>query len=299
MLEGFICPDGQQIKLEDCYNQCRMEHRCMTLPTLKAVSEQRKWKGLASTTQCLNGTLYEYLKLTKPFYVRPESRIFMLSGTMHHAKLEDKAKEMGMTSEIALNIDRDIFDLIEPTSHGLEMTDYKLWGSFKVAKALGIVKSGKKPDPSGAIYKTTSKYGNKGTPKMVDNFVRDAGMAENWEAELQQNRYRVMLYDNFGLKLHRMQLQATVRDGNTFSARSRGVHGLVYLIPIPVLDDDYVKDYFNQKQAQLALAFEQGYWDYPCNNQETWDGIRCERYCEVAEHCPVGQIIINSKEKDF
>ena len=114
MIEGFICPDSIKTKLEDCFSKCRMGERCLTLPTLKQMSMEREWNGVASTTQLLNGTMHEFLKLTKPYYCDPQGRIFMLEGSRHHAVLEDKAKELGLPSEIPLSVDRDIFDLLEP-----------------------------------------------------------------------------------------------------------------------------------------------------------------------------------------
>ena len=146
MLEKFQCPDKETILVSDCLKKCRMAERCMTLPTLTLISQERDWNGIASTTQLLNGTMLEYLKLTKPYTVDPDSRAFMLQGTKHHRALETVAKELGMASEIPLSVDRDIFDLIEVEGNEIVLTDYKLWGSYRVAKALGVTKVGTKPN---------------------------------------------------------------------------------------------------------------------------------------------------------
>ena len=42
MLEGFQCPDGDAVLVEDCLNKCRLEERCLTLPTLKLISQERE-----------------------------------------------------------------------------------------------------------------------------------------------------------------------------------------------------------------------------------------------------------------
>jgi len=146
MLEKFQCPDKETIPVSDCLRKCRMRKRCMTLPTLVLISQEREWNGVASTTQLLNGTMLEYLKLTKLYTVDPDSRAFMLEGNKHHKALETIAKELGMASEIPLSVDRDIFDLIEVEENQIILTDYKLWGSYRVAKALGVTKIGTKPD---------------------------------------------------------------------------------------------------------------------------------------------------------
>src|SRR4030042_4644218 len=110
-LQWFLCPDKEVTTIKDCLQHCRMVERCLTLPTLKLISTEREWAGKPSTTQLLNGTMYEFLKLTQPYCVDPDSRAFSLAGTKHHAALEEVAKELGLPSEIPLNIDRDIFDL--------------------------------------------------------------------------------------------------------------------------------------------------------------------------------------------
>jgi len=289
MLEWFKCPDGKIIPVKDCLRQCRMKERCLTTPYLRRISQEREWNGVASTTQLLNGTMYEFLKLTQPYVADPDKRAFMVQGSLHHESMEAMARELGLPAEVALSLDRDIFDLLEPSDDGdgWVLSDYKLWGSFKVAKALGIVEVGKQPDPSGAVYKSSGKWGKAGEAKLVPVFQRMPQEADNWEAELQLNRYRIMLEER-GIKVNRMQLQVTVRDGGLAIAGSRGITRNTYMIPIPRLDDEYVLSYFDDKATKLAKALEQGSWDEPCNEKESWDGARCRGYCEVARNCPKG-----------
>jgi len=287
MLIGFICPDKKEVLLDDCFTKCRLGERCLTLPTLKKMSQEREWNGVASTTQLLNGTMLEYLKLTIPYYVDPQSRIFMLEGTRHHAVLEEVAKDLGLAAEVALSIDRDIFDLIEMEDDGLVLTDYKLWGSFKVAKALGIVEMGKEPDPNGEVYKSSGKWGKAGSPKMVPYYAQVPEKANNWEAEYQLNRYRVKL-ENLGVKLNRMQLQVTVRDGGLYVAHNRGVFMKAVRIPIPFIDNSIIEAYFKYKDDCLKQALMYG-WSQPCTDAECWDGRRCSEYCDLASSCPRGQ----------
>jgi len=253
------------------------------------MSKERDWTGIASTTQLLNGTMLEYLKLTQPYYVDPNSRAFMLQGSKHHKALEEVAKELGLPAEIALSIDRDIFDLLEQEDGEYVLTDYKLWGSFKVAKALGVVAVGKQPDPSGERYKVTGKWGKAGTPKMVPAFAHIPEEANNWEVELQLNRYRIML-EELGVSIKRMQVQATVRDGGLAIAYSRGVMRNIYRIPVLRLEDDTVRSYFTMKEQDLSYALEHG-WSIPCDDAESWEGLRCKRYCDVALYCPKGKLV--------
>jgi len=262
------------------------------------VGQERVWQGIASTTQLINGTLQEFLKLTNDYAVDPDSRAFMIAGTQHHSGLEFIAKTLNLPSEVALSGDRDIFDLLEPEEDGYVLSDYKLWGSFKVAKALGMTKTGTKPDPSGAVYLSNSKYGSKGSPKMVNVFAIVPENIDNWEAEYQLNRYRVKLKALCGLELRRLQLQVTVRDGGLAVARSRGITRNIYRIPVKRLDDSDVLGYFAYKDANLMQALAQGHWDTPCTQSETWEGNRCAEYCDVVGFCPQGKLIqkLNKKE---
>ncbi|MGW8177259.1 MAG: hypothetical protein ACWGQW_00460 [bacterium] len=299
MLEKFECPDGETIKVAHCLDGCRMQSRCMTLPTLKLISQEREWAGVPSTTQLLNGTMMEFLKLTKPYTVVPDSRTFMLAGTRHHKALEEAARELGLASEVALNVDRDIFDLIEIEEDGsIVLTDYKLWGSYKVAKAIGLEKAGKVPDPSGAVYAKSGKWGKAGTPKMIDSFAIYPERADNMEANYQLNRYRVMLREATGVKVNRMQLQVTIRDGGTITAKSRGLLKNSALIPVPVLDDEGVKAYFTFKTNNLLRALREQAWTIPCSDLENWEGRRCQGYCDVAVHCPLGQVYSNGNDME-
>jgi len=297
MLKGFICPDGKKVEIQDCLSKCRLGEHCLTLPTLRLISQEREWKGVASTTQLLNGTMLEYLKLTNPYYVDPNDRAFMLSGTQHHKALSDVAQELELPAEVPLSVDRDIFDLLE-IDKGLVLTDYKLWGSFKIVKVLGITEVGKQPDPSGEVYKTSGKWGKAGSPKMINVFEQLPDKADNWEAELQLNHYRVKLeklLESFKIKIDRLQVQATVRDGGLAMAKSRGVFRNIYKIPVKILDNQTVKDYFGYKDDCLKEALAHG-WNEPCNKRESWEGRRCNGYCDVAMYCPKGKLVLSLKE---
>lgn len=291
MLVGFVCPDGQTIKVEDCFNQCRLEHRCQEVPDLVLMSEEREWNGIPSTTQLINGTMYEFLKLTVPYYVDPDKRAFMIQGTKHHQEMDKVAKELGMASEIALSLDRDIFDLLLWENDKLCLVDRKMWGSFKVAKALGIVEVGRQPDPTGEVYKTSGRWGKAGSPKMVPVWGTNPDKANNWEAELQLNRYRIMLKEKAGLNVDEMYLRVLVRDGGLTSSKNKGVLRNTYRIYVDFLPDNDVKQYFHLKEKNLLEALDVNQCTIPCSVEESWEGRRCEEFCEVWEHCPKGQLI--------
>ncbi len=287
MLEWFRCPDSEIIPYKECLTKCRMPERCETLPYLHLASDEREWTGEASTTQLLNGTMYSFLKITMPYTIDPDDMAFAIHGTKSHAQLEEKAKELGLPAELSTTHDgRNVVDLIEYEDEVLTLTDYKTWGSYRITKALGIVQTGKKPDPSGEVYKRGGAWGKAGSPKMVSVFTQSPDKADNFDTELQLNRYRVMLEET-GIPVGKMRVHAIVRDGGLAVARSRGVERNTYIIPIQKLDDNSVIVYFTTKSNSLKVALKDG-WTIPCNNRENWDGARCRGYCEVAQYCSKG-----------
>ena len=289
-LERFICPDKVETKIVDCMAHCRMGERCMVRPLLALIGQEREWKGVASTTQLIAGTMETYLKIKESYATDPDGRLFMVGGTQHHKSLEEASKLLNVASEVALSGDRDIFDLLEVEDGKIGLTDYKWWGSFRVAKALGITKVGMKPNPDGSVYKTTSKWGKAGEPKMVPVFNQVQENVDNWETDYQLNRYRVKLFQLAGIKVDWMQLQVMVRDGGLAIAAGRGVVKNSYLIPVKFIEDEVVLKFFEHKDLALHQALECG-WDIPCDPVECWDGRKCEAYCDVAGFCPKGKLI--------
>ncbi len=290
-LTRFICPDGETIELSDCLEKCRMAERCLTLPTLLTlVAGQREWNGTPSTTQLINGTMLEYLKATESYSVDPRSRAFALLGTAHHIKLaQPKGPWM---AELALKSDEvtGILDLLEPDPSkegSFILTDYKTFGSYKVAKCLGSV--GKKQNHPTDVYKRGGSWGAVGTPKQITVFHKDPDRVEMVEEELQLNNYRVMLLDSVGLNVSSMRLQVTVRDGGTIVAKERGVTETIYLIPVKRRNDGEVRTYFADKANRLCSAINDGVAPEPCNDFEAWAGRRCVDYCDVATFCPRGK----------
>jgi len=282
MLTHFICPDDESIKVEDCMKECRMGMRCLTLPTLAILGKEREFTGTPSTTQLLNGTMYEYLKITNDYGIKPMSRAFALLGTIHHKALEEKATELGITAEISLTgDDRNIFDLLEVEYKNnlpiYTMTDYKTWGSFKVARTLGFKVVGETMDTSG------------GKPRKKKVFEEVSEEADNFDITMQLNRYKYMLEDTYGINVSKLQVQITVRDGGLQVATTRGINQLIYLRPVAILPKQKVLDYFDSKSEYLVSCLTNKRMPSPWSLVENWEGKRCLSYCEVAEHCPLGR----------
>ena len=259
-LKYFQCPTGERIPTDECLVQCQQpEGRCASLPYLHhIVSHQRPWTGVPSTTQCLNGTRMEYLKITMDYTLDPDDQAYAVLGTRHHERLQIVADKLGMNAEMKLYGEvSGILDLLEPDEQQpdfFKLIDYKTWGSYKIAKAKGM----------------------KGEDIDID------------QVTLQLNHYRVKV-EPLGFPISRIQVQATCRDGNTQNARDNEIRRNIHMIDIPLLEDGYVTSYFHARAEALVKAVETHTLPKACSTSETWGGRRCKNYCEVVEFCPDGR----------
>lgn len=255
-LKFFNCPDGITRDIAQCLEACpRPEGRCLSLPTLHELSYNREWTGKTSTTQLLNPTRMEYLKIVKDYAVTPNDRAFALLGTQHHRQLEIIAKKIAdLESEKKLSdeINTGILDLLEPDGDKWILTDYKTWGSYAVAK------------------------------------MSDHNSYDYQHNALQLNDYRLKV-ETLGFVVSKMRWQITVRDGGTFTARNNHVDDKILLIDADRLDNDFVTDYFYAKNQALLTALEKNELPELCDYQERWNGRRCAGFCEVMPFCPEGR----------
>jgi len=83
-----------------------------------------------------------------------------------------------------------------------------------------------------------------------------------------------------------MKLQMNVRDAGTMSALSRGVDKNIYFVDIPFVDNDKIVSYFTDKRDALLKHLEDKTIPRRCNDEESWQGKKCEKYCEVRTLCP-------------
>lgn len=259
----FECPDGIRREISVCLEQCpRKEGRCMSLPYLYEISYNRPFTK-PSVTQCLNPTRIEYLKLTKDYAIKPIERAFALLGTKVHRRLEIVAEKIDNVIAEHKVQDADTIgtlDLLEPDElyDGYwKLVDRKTWGSFKVAKIIGVKKNG-------------------------DSDIE--------EVKLQLNGYRIKV-EPLGFPIKRLFVEVFIRDGGTFSARNNGIEDKVMLIPISIMPDDDVSKYFQTKSQALIKALEENKLPELCSNEESWNYRRCKGFCDAMEFCPEGRKI--------
>ena len=287
MIKAIRCPDGGVTPKDDCLSgKCRLGRRCAPLPYLQLVCREREWKGIPSVTQLLQGTREAYLKLTTDFTVDPQGATFRVLGTRGHTALEID-NDFSFTEEhFESNQMQGTADLLEKQENGeWWLIDHKTAGSFKVAKAIGLVKreevllNGDGTPKKHKNGKPKKKVWYETTPESLK--AREADI-HDWIYQL--NAYRIAMEAALKEPIARLFIFAVVRDGSTFSARNRGLWENFYYIPIPKVDDAIINSYFSLKRQMLIIALETKTIPPECSADECWNGMKCE-LCEVAEAC--------------
>ena len=291
----FICPDNYKVDIGTCLAGCRMGRRCLTLPTLITLAaSERPWNGKPSTTMMLNGPMVEYLKTKYEYAINPRERAYALLGSEHHERLAAISGDWIAEQRVG-GAQTGTPDLVEPDElipGGHILTDYKTYGSFRVAKMLGLTKKTRKHPTE--VYKSSGKWGKRGDPKTVTYFEIDPNLIDQNSEELQLNHYRTLL-EAQGLTITHMQIQVTVRDGGLQIARQRGVDAPIYLIPIRRLDDTYIQDYFQSRGNAIIEAISEDKEPRLCNEEESWDKRKCKDYCDVASLCQQGKAVLSGE----
>lgn len=286
MLQNFICPDGGLQPVKDCLaGRCRMAERCAPLSYLTLAGQERKWSGKPSTTQLLNGTRQAFLQLTTDYDEKPVDKTFAILGTGVHALLEESEDTSSYNEEKVIfeNI-TGIMDRIEQQPDNLwYLQDFKVSGSYKVAKVLGYSSEYKdilNSDGTPVRYKTGKKAGQ---IKQRKEFIQGEPDFGDWQWQL--NFYRIAEEKFIGYPISKIKLFVVVRDGGTYIATQRGVEENHYYLDIPMLPDSEVINYFRMKRDALLYHLEGSILPPMCTDGENWDGKKCQRFCPVAETC--------------
>ncbi len=278
MKEWFICPDKEVIELNACINGCRMDMRCMSVPSLLGVSNDRPWSDRVSPSMAGIGNRAIYLDKVTPYAFNPRESVFMLYGTKHHAVKEDAAKELNAFLEEVVEdeLGSGICDYFDGSIY-----DYKFVGSYSLGKRAHFAVV-----PSGELYKRTGKWGKEGDPKMK-KVLKGFKIEPDDPWALQINAYRLK-WETSGFPVEDMFVEVTLRDGG-LAAANRGFDRKVYVLRIPKIPDEQIRKYYSAKLEVLRRAFGDPYVCPPiCTDEERWhDGIpkKCFSYCDVWDTC--------------
>jgi hypothetical protein len=285
---AFICPDGVTITFSDCLNKgCRLNCRCLSKRTLRAIAQQREWTGEPSTTQLLKGSREAYLEIVKEYSIDPMNELFRVLGSKAHAFLEEFTDNELTEERLHDDIASGQFDFYDPETCAL--VDTKTWGSYKVMKALGFRQE---TVETGECFKSGPRKGMPKTKKIVVKAETDMK-----DTEIQLNHYRTLL-EATGFQVKEMFVEAIVRDGGTYMAIGRGIDNNGYLIPVKRIPDEEVREYLNGKRFSLLYALETGEMPEPCTDEECWDGHKCAGYCRVAKFCDASGELMDEMEAE-
>ena len=286
-----LCPNGKTNTIKQCLEQCpySKEHpsgRCMSLPTLTSVLQERPWSGTPSTTQLLRGTREAFLAITQPYTIDPQQAVFAMYGTSVHAKLEtvevpDALKEERLYDEYSSGA----FDYYDKATNSL--WDFKTYGSFKASKILGINKS---RIPIGKFKNGNTKF---------KTFFTEDGHKDRFELSVQLNDYRTKL-ERIGYKVANMFCEILCRDGNTMVAKNRGIFKNTYIVRLNKISDRWIEKWKRVKSQALQKALETGLLPPPCKPRERWTYFderkgrlvnnKCAKYCNVWKYCDIGRL---------
>ena len=279
----FICPSGERIGISECLSSCPNAIRCMSKPTLSAVADSVKDRGLGSiysVTELISGTREVFLKKTTDYSVDPNDMQFALHGTAIHS-ISEKHSSSFTLSEVRLSNDiytGQIDSYGDLLGNGKKiLLDYKVTSSYKVAQALGYYKV---DEPTGEFYKTGTKKGQEKTRKVI----KSGGVRMLLDWSLQLNAYR-MLLEEHNFKVDDMYIQVYVRDYSLRIASERNIDKPIYLLKINKISNHWLRLYFKIKKRRLEEAMATGVLPAFCSKRESWNGRKCEAYCNVCEAC--------------
>lgn len=279
----FICPNGDQVGINQCLAECPNAIRCMGKPTLEAVANSvsdRKLGNKYSVTELISGAREIYLKKTTDYAVDPQDQIFAMHGTAVHSICEKHSSSFTLTE---VRLSNDIYtgqidaygDLL---GNGKKiLLDYKVTSSFKASRALGYYKT---DELTGELYKTGAKKGQEKTRKVI----KTGGVRHILEWAIQVNAYR-MLLEEHNFEVDDMYIQLYVRDYSLRIATERNIDKPIYIIKVNRISDRWIRLYFAIKKHRLEEAMATGVLPAICSKRESWNRRKCQDYCNVSEAC--------------
>ena len=273
MKTEFICPNQERIKITDCLKKCPYTHRCLSPSTLALIADDRPFTGV-SPSMAGKGDRQIYLENMVDFAIDPRSKMFMTYGTRHHMAKEGYAGEYG---EYSLDGGGTIDDYDKKTK---TLYDSKFVGTGRLDRIAVKVWV-----ETGEVYKVNYKDKKKGDKKVKPIVGNRWDISDDHDWVRQLNFYRIKL-ENMGYTVENIFVEATIRDGGTGIAIGKGYTDLVYMIPIQIVEDNDIYNYYEDKESGLREKMTMGTPPPICEEKERWnDNIRCAFYCDVFEEC--------------
>jgi len=277
VLVGFICPrDGTDRKFEHCFSKCN--NLCMPITVLLALARQNREseEDVYHVTEILNPPQVVRLQRNKDYYVPPESLIDMNIGTSWHEKLESTrqfVQELGLEDDYIMEKNfKEVYWWSEYDKKLLTIDEVenKSWHS-------SIVLSGT-PDLYVKSTNTIWDY------KVTNYFYTVKYMLDNkWN----DNSYmwQLNIYRRFNYRDAKMKLFCYLKDWKRNFPEKHGVDKTV-VIEVPKIPDRVVDNRVKELLAE-HVAVQRGVSKIrQCKDEERWNNLRCQHYCNVANICP-------------
>ncbi len=270
---------------------------------LQEVMNERHYTGAVSVTMCQRCPREVVFKQLFPYAIDPDDMAFAFLGTRVHKRLEVASNlEYGM-SERKLRIEMNvpmtgISDYIFDHGSKRLLLDYKTWGSYRIAKALGLEKK-QRPmlDAKGnpVLYKRAAGGAKKGDPRTETYYDVNPDKVDLEDVKLQENMYRIMIDKEFPERqVTDMKVYAIVRDGGLQVATSRGVFYKTYAFNVPFVPNMEVIGYHQDRGMYIKENMDR-LWDLSLKDilkdppragfpDETYHGFLCKK-CPVSHYC--------------
>lgn len=215
-------------------------------------------------------------------YVKPLDNLWAVFGSVAHGLFEAEVSELEI-AERRLVIDFEgqlvggTFDLLERDGDGWLGRDYKVMGTYPIAKmkAEGVWKA----KPEYLLQANVYRY-MLSRPDAREVVLRDGSN----HAKSPDGAPVLEPFEHAGLEVTRWQLVTIGRD---WTARENGsTLSPVELIDVPLIAPERVENYLRQR---ITLYQAAGLCDDAglpaCSRDETWNGRRCASYCAAASVC--------------
>lgn len=278
----FICPNGDNILIRQCLQNCPHHERCMASPTLVSIAKSciPRSIGKFSVTELMRGTREMFLEKTTDYSVSPADRALIIQGTSLHKLAEDNS-DPSIITELRLENDYlsgqiDAYGNLLGNGKKI-LLDYKTTSSYKAMISLGYYQV---DEPTGEVYKTGLKKGQPKTHKVL----KEGGIRKVLEWAIQINAYRMLMEQN-GYEVEDMYIQMHVRDYNTQLAMSRNITKPIYMLKINKISNHWLEIYFEAKRQRLEEAIITGEMPAQCSSRETWKNKKCADFCNVYSEC--------------
>lgn len=251
MLKGINCPGGKKILIDDMSKRCgNCPAPCLPLPLILALVSKNLFEpGKYHITELTNATLrISYLRRKYDYYVQLERLVDMALGTAFHLLIS--SNRAGLDS---------LFSFEEENHFEESFGDFSITGT---------------PD----LYDKKRKilYDHKIVKQSKAEHLLKS--IEDSDYTFQLNAYRIFKFP----EAKELRLNLIIKD---FSPRKTKLPSAVFTLNVPLLPEPLVRSIIIGRAEALHSFLKNNIAPAMCSKEETWNGLRCNYYCDVVALC--------------